>query len=367
MPDLAQDLILTLDAKAKSVRTRGLDLSFNELLDMYAGDELIIRPEYQRLFKWSIEQRSRFIESLLLELPTPPIYVVEVNDGIYELIDGLQRISSYLHFRGVLREKPEEFLRLQGCDLVPQLNGVTYQDLEKALKIKLKRHYVRVQAVGRDSDPHLRYHLFKRLNRGGELLTAQELRNCTIRLLGECFANFIISTAREQDFVTCMSLLSDARKESMELDEYVLRYFAFKNYRANYDKNIGEFLDEYMEKVTDSTLAFDYDEELRQFRRTFSALAKTLGELAFSGVNPSGKLTQQFRSLHYEAVAIGVHKPLERIDLDSQGDVAKLKNALMQLKNDKMFADMTTGGGKNYSAHLAARIEYAQKFLSGHL
>lgn len=104
----AGELIQHVDSNIDMVRTRTLDLSFNELLDMYQNDELEISPEYQRLFRWSEEKQSRFIESLILEMPIPPIYVIEVEEGIYELIDGLQRISSYLHFRGalVVEKKP---------------------------------------------------------------------------------------------------------------------------------------------------------------------------------------------------------------------------------------------------------------------
>src|SRR6185503_5732981 len=87
-------LINAIDSRLKKVHTQALDLSFNELLDMHRNGELDISPEYQRLFQWSEGARSRFVESLLLEMPVPPIYVVEEEDGRYLLIDGLQRISS---------------------------------------------------------------------------------------------------------------------------------------------------------------------------------------------------------------------------------------------------------------------------------
>jgi uncharacterized protein with ParB-like and HNH nuclease domain len=88
------DLINTIDNKMKRVHTQSLDISFNELLDMHQNDELNIHPDYQRLFRWSEGAQSRFVESLLLEMPIPPIYVIEEEDGRYLLIDGLQRISS---------------------------------------------------------------------------------------------------------------------------------------------------------------------------------------------------------------------------------------------------------------------------------
>ena len=102
MPKSDVDIIQAIDRQVKQVHTQSLDLSFNELLDMNVNGELNISPDFQRLFQWSEGARSRFIESLLLEMPVPPIYVVEEDDGRYMLIDGLQRISSYLHLRGQL-------------------------------------------------------------------------------------------------------------------------------------------------------------------------------------------------------------------------------------------------------------------------
>ena len=119
MPNPTDDigLITAVDEQVKKVRTSSLDVSFNELLDMHKTAELRIDPEYQRLFRWSEGKQSRFIESIILEMPIPPIFVIEKEDGRYELIDGLQRISSYLHFRGELEAvhlqiKRDDFLTL---------------------------------------------------------------------------------------------------------------------------------------------------------------------------------------------------------------------------------------------------------------
>lgn len=103
-------------------------------------------------------------------MPVPPIFVIETDEGIYELIDGLQRISSYLHFRGERFEVEDEddsiealedFLRLQGCDIVPDLNGLTFNELPKALQIKIKRSFVRMEVIKKESETALKYHMFK--------------------------------------------------------------------------------------------------------------------------------------------------------------------------------------------------------------
>ncbi|MFI8146340.1 DUF262 domain-containing protein, partial [Acinetobacter sp. ABJ_C5_2] len=128
-------LVTIIEEKVSKIHTTHLDVSFNEILDMYQSNELNISPDFQRLFRWSNGKQSRFIESLILEMPVPPIYVIELDDGKYELIDGLQRISSYLHLRGELvgathnNIEDKDKLKLSDCDVIEELNGFTFDEL----------------------------------------------------------------------------------------------------------------------------------------------------------------------------------------------------------------------------------------------
>ncbi|NJL59866.1 MAG: hypothetical protein HC887_09705 [Desulfobacteraceae bacterium] len=126
----------------------------------------------------------------------------------------MQRISAYLHFRGIHPERKSKdgrhiFLKLKGCDIVKELNGHTYESLPQALKIKLKRNFVRVEIIKKESDLRLRYYMFKRLNTGGSSLSYQEIRNCTVRLLGDRFVNFIIEMNKYHAFRECIAPLMD--------------------------------------------------------------------------------------------------------------------------------------------------------------
>jgi len=360
-------LIQTVDSAVTRVRTRALDISFNELFDMYKSEELIIAPDFQRLFRWSTVKQSQFIESLILELPVPPIYVIEVKDGIYELIDGLQRISSYFHFRGIHPQDTEgnmRFLTLEGCDVLPDISGLTYQKLPQALQIKLKRHFIRMEVLRRETDPHLRYHMFKRLNTGGEILSPQEMRNCTIRLLDNKFNEFLKDLAKNDNYLKCMEQLTDEKRDQMYLEEYVLRFFALKNNGDAYVKEIGDFLTAYMEAVSDPArkdVSFDYVAERAVFEKTFRVLAETLGASAFSGFNEKGTPMGYFSALHFEAFSVGLQKKLAVISLDDAGMMGKLEEALVATKLDPEFKKMTTGGGKNYAAALKQRIEFVEE------
>ena len=135
-----------IDYKIGEVRTESLDLTFGEIVNLHSSEELIIQPEYQRLFRWSNDEKSRLIESILLELPIPQIFVIEREDGVFELIDGLQRVSSVIQFINpmILNLEP---LILQECDLVHELNGFFFEDLPLRLKLRLKRSSINTVIV----------------------------------------------------------------------------------------------------------------------------------------------------------------------------------------------------------------------------
>ncbi len=365
------DLILAVDEKIKGIRTKSLDISFNELSDMYDNDELVVNPDYQRLFRWSEEKQSRFIESLILELPLPPIFVLEYENGIYELIDGLQRISSYLHFRGILKDSDGllyDPLKLKGCDIVNELDGLLYDELPPALKIRLRRNFTRVEVIRPESDPRLRYYMFKRLNTGGERLSEQEIRNCTIRLLDNKFNDFIIRMSNNENFKICMSKLPKKQKDKKFDQGYVLRFFALKNYGDKYTHDVEPFLNKYMEAVSDpkrTDVTFNYDKEITIFEKTFSILRHTLGEYSFSRLNNKGDLVS-FSVYHYEAFTQGIQKYLDMIDINDEDVLEKIKGEFYSIKQDKDFLDIIGGsGGKNTSAHLNARISFVEKRLGG--
>src|SRR3990167_4460108 len=358
------ELILALESKVEKVHTQSLDLSFNELLDMFKDGELDINPDYQRLFRWSQGAQSRFIESLLLEMPVPPIYVVEDDNGKYQLIDGLQRFSSYLHLRGELDAShlvdpisKGDYLKLQECDIVEDLNGLGFEDFPTALKIRLKRAFVRVEVVRKGSDNKFRYHMFKRLNTGGEALTSQQIRNCTIRMLDSTFIDFIIRLSKKTDFELCTTKISEQQKLGAFDQELVIRFFALKNYRYAFVHDVSDFLTEYTEKVTelDAQVAFNYAVEELVFDKTFAILSKCLGDKSFGR---AGKVDIQsnFSVYHFEAICVGLQSYLDNIDLSNEEHVKLVREKLVAIKSDPEFVTHTAGGGKNSPGPLNSRI-----------
>ncbi|MEV5786953.1 DUF262 domain-containing protein [Streptomyces sp. NPDC052287] len=360
------ELIQSVDRKITAIRTKSNDFSFNELADMYESEELIIDPEFQRMFRWTEGAQSRFVESLLLELPVPPIFLIEREDRVYELIDGLQRISSFLHFRGELRVNGEllEPLVLSDCDIVPELNGQTYSGLPRALEIKIKRSYIRAEILRKESDPRLRYYMFKRLNTGGEQLSKQEVRNATIRLLSNQFNQYIIDLARNPNFSYCVETMTEKAKNEKFDQELALRFFAFKNVGGTYKHDIADFLTDYMEAVSDPSglVQFDYAREAKTFEKTFEILHKVgeqtgYGPRIMGTVSRKGEPRWQFSVYHFEGIVLGLQRVLDQVDPANEQHVTALANVVKKGKSDPDFLQ-ATGGGKNDRISLQIRVGY---------
>lgn len=335
-------LIENVDNQIIRIRTKSLDVSFNELYDMYKNGELKIAPDYQRLFRWGEEKQSRFVESLILEMPVPPIFVIETEDGIYELIDGLQRISSYLHFRGErLGETEDDSLVLTGCDIVQELNGLSFEKMPKTLQIKIKRSFVRMEVIKKESETALKYHMFKRLNTGGELLSAQEIRNCTIRLLGAKGIEFLEECSSNRDFRSAIARLGADKMKTKYDQELVLRFFAIKNDIDNYKYPVTEFLTRYLEQMTIGTDFFDYSKEREIFKNTFKFINENWGDCAFSGRTPSGTIKNEFVLYLFDGIAISLANVISLAT--SKDNSEKIVNCIDTIKHGEELQSYKTG------------------------
>ena len=369
-----ENLLENVDSQIIKIRTKSLDVSFNELYDMYKNGELTISPDYQRLFRWEEEKQSRFVESLILEMPVPPIFVIETDDGIYELIDGLQRISSYLHFRGekldVEDDDPDDehdegnqddYLRLEGCDIVPDLNGLTFNELPKALQIKIKRSFVRMEVIKKESETALKYHMFKRLNTGGELLSAQEIRNCTIRLLGAQGMDFLEECSHNKDFANVIKRIGKDKLKTRYDQELVLRFFAIKNDIENYRYPVTEYLTRYLEKVTTEETPFDYDKERKIFQDTFRFINEQIGEAAFSGKASSGTIKNEFVLYYFDGIAIPLALLIDQIN--ACNCATEIKTKIEEIKFGQELQSYKTGSVNGVRTRIKLFMEGVQEIL----
>jgi hypothetical protein len=257
-----------------------------------------------------------------------------------------------------------EPLVLQDCDIVEELNGHTFRDLPRALDIKVKRSYIRAEILRKESDPRLRYYMFKRLNTGGEILSEQEVRNATIRLLSTDFNNFIIELSGNENFNYCIDIISDAQRLRRFDQELVLRFFAYKNNFERYKHDVSDFLTDYMEAVSDpeEPTEFDYLTERSAFEKTFFVLRRISDILGieskiFGTVSVSGEPRGQFSVYHYEGLTLGLQGVLDRIDASDDAQLRRLAEAVRLGKADREFLKHC-GAGKNYLNPMRARVNY---------
>ena len=136
------DISAEIQKYRQEIKSERMDMSFGEIMNIYQDGDILISPEFQRLFRWSDYQKTRFIESVLLGIPIPPIFVSEDVEGKWELVDGLQRLSTILSFFGLLKNdiknknnfKDEDFLMSYAADrlsiALPLYAGMTNEEFD---------------------------------------------------------------------------------------------------------------------------------------------------------------------------------------------------------------------------------------------
>jgi len=222
-----------------------------QIKDLIAtGEDVNLRPEYQRRLRWTIQQKSLLIESLLLNVPVPPVFFYENDLARYEVMDGQQRLNSIKEFLN------NEF-SLRGLQIISTLNGKNYARLPPKVKRSLDRASISaivllqesrgsLKKAGSHRVYELRRFVFERLNTGGKRLTAQEIRNA---VYGGEFNNLIVRLSRDQTFTRIWGIppyvendygdyFEDESRQknflyrTMGDCQLVLRYFALSTFAA---------------------------------------------------------------------------------------------------------------------------------------
>ena len=338
-----EDKILDLRNNLRSDR---LDMSFGEIMNLYEDGDLIISPEFQRSFRWDAKQRSDFIESILLGIPIPPIFVAEDENARWELVDGLQRISTILSFfellKGIDKDKKETYKRLVSAELTGDaLNNKTVNDLPIKMKITIKRAVCRVEILRWDSNFNMKYHLFKRLNTSSSPLSVQEVRNCIF--LGD-FNNLLKDLVENETFKT-MIPINKIKKEQMYLEELILRFFAFKYEYKNFEvkHSIEEFLDNFMKDIQSKKIILDLEKEKRDFIKILDFFDKhNFDSSIFKGGN------HQFSPNLYDSIMFVLFKFYDNYI----NNPTLFNKKINEMKNDEKYKEVS-----GHKTHLVKRMK----------
>lgn len=266
-----------LDEGKRKIFTDKTDPEVISLYNRWKDGSLILRPDFQRGFVWDNARASRLIESVLLNIPLPMIYLFEEKDGKQNVIDGQQRLTSLFSFiDGHFPDPDNRPFKLGKLKAFPEYNNKFFKELEKDVQQKIKTFSIRTILFQKDSNPDLQFEIFERLNIGAVSLNDMELRNCVYR--GK-FNDLIWELTEDADFRFLLNL--DGPERRMRDGELVLRFSSFfiKSY-INYTPPIKRFLNHTMQEYRDISDA--QAKSLRQgFKNAVHIIRSMFGDHAF--------------------------------------------------------------------------------------
>lgn len=311
-------------------------------------------PDYQREYKWSLKQQSEFIESVMIDLPIPYIYVADVsegeNEGRLEIIDGSQRIRTISRFLNNL-------FHLENLTLVPELNGFRFKDLTGPRQLRFQRKTIRFIEL-LDVDEEARRQIFYRLNSGGTKLKDMEVR------YGTNDGNFLefIKTLSSNHKFRELCPISKSRINNREYDEMILRFFAYRFDMSSYVKKVNSFLTDFMDKMngkynySENSNKVEFDEDL--FKTTFFEMLDFVEANyapLFFRKTPNNTSVPRIR---FEALSVGTSLALE----NKEGIIlSNISNWL----NSETFAILTDSDASNSIPKLRDRTFFVTNSLLG--
>lgn len=300
-------------------------------------------PDYQRDHTWEPKRQSRFIESVLIGLPIPYLFVADTaeKEARLEIVDGSQRIRTLSDFLS-------DQLVLGGLEKLTDLNGFRFSDLPVARQRRFKRHTLRMIELTEKADEEVRRDLFERINTGSQELSDMEKR------WGSMDGNFLRFTrsCSKSSLFTKLAPLPAASVKRREREEFALRFFAYFDRYEKFDRRVNDFIDGY---VRDMQKSFNAEVESK-----LEAIWELM--LGFVEINcPSGfaKKTGHTRTprVRFEAISVGTALALQKRP--------SLEVRSMEWVNDENgdFKRMTTSGSSNSKPKVKRRIEYVRDRL----
>lgn len=297
-----------LQKERRKVDFDSYDITVDELIRRVRRGRIEIAPSYQRQFRWDNERQSRLIESLLLGIPVPPLFMatnVDEGEGTsWEVVDGLQRLLSVTNFLGDNETRAAarlsgEPLRLEGLDILAALEGMGAKDLPGDLRSGLEDRPMKVIVLNDKSDLQVRFDLFERLNTGGVKLTPHEVREA---VFAGPFIDLITELALSPAFRTVVRLPRPRELDGTRQD-YILRFFAFRDRYRKFEHSVQDFLNDY---CRDATTAPHLDQRRQVFNSTFELLAQTFPD----GIHRERQKTTPVNL--YEGLSVGAALALQR-------------------------------------------------------
>lgn len=329
------------------------DLPLGTLADMVEGRSIDLEPSFQRRDRWGVEKQSALIESFLLNVPVPPVYLAEEQSGTYTAIDGKQRLAAITHFI-------KGGLRLKSLERLFEAEGINFESLPEDIRNSLRlRPYIRVVTLLRQSQSDLKYEVFIRLNRGGESLNQQEIRNVAFRGL----MNDAIYESAKSLFLRRQLKIRDDKSvayRNMTDAEMVLRFLALNEKRGKYSGNLSNDMDRYMSRHQNAD-KLHAEEQVRSFTRALSWCESIWMDFAFKRPEKDSWRDQLLAGM-YDAQMLAVATiPDEILQVNLKRNSETIAHT-RHLFDHREFEEAVRAG-TNTPQRIAFRVDAVQKML----
>jgi hypothetical protein len=330
------------------------DFSLETVAQMVDDGAIDTAPRYQRRDRWKRDKQSALIESFLLNIPVPPVYLSEDEFGSYSVIDGKQRLTT---IRDFMRN---DFSLIHSASF-PELRGLYFRDLPRELANALRvRPYIRVVTLLKQSDPELKYQVFLRLNTGGEPLNAQEIRNVAFR--GPL--NDLIYELSADEFLHFQLKIRDPRSPNFRnmLDaEWVLRFLTLSESWETFAGDLRRSMDDFM-RFNQRADEMTRDAMSATFLRSITACHRLWGSYAFKRPVVNGWRDLAIAGM-YDAEMIAVSQLSDRQIANLSEREPEVLDMTQRLFGDPDFEAATTQA-TNTPSRVQFRIERMARALT---
>lgn len=345
-------------AKERTVKSQMIEYDLETLVKKINKGVIQLDPEYQRRHRWPQDYSSKLIESLILNIPIPIIYIsqnfdadTETTDYRFSVIDGQQRLTAIRDFFN------DEFELIE-LESLQELNGLKYSQLPPFLVRRLEERTIKCLRIDSTVDPQVKLDIFERLNSGSVKLEPQELRNASHQgrfndLCKELSKN---STYQELLQITPAKSASNTKVKRMEDVELVLRFYALKDGKfKSYSQKSGYAFKDFLSDALEEGNKME-ESELQSFKERFewlvSFIHSSLGNTPFAKYkfeNDEFVLQSRFNSAVYDSIVIGVN------DTNINQITDENRDGLKELFKDLEYFEAVSGSTNN-SSKVVTRI-----------
>ena len=278
------DIEVPFDPSKIDIQVKSISIS--NLQSRLKNDELDLTPDFQRQANvWDLKRKSRLIESVLLRIPLPSFYFSEDDDGVYSVVDGLQRLCTLFHFMDFAELNRVtgarlNALRLTDLQYLKESEGLSFAELDRKFQRRISELEITANIIRPGTPPAVKFNVFARLNQGGMPLTAQEIRNA---IYSGVWRRKLRALAESQEFLKVTERkIRTQRQQDLEL---VLRFVALWQLESPFMRPSGKTLDDFLNETVDCTLRHWDDRKWHEaalaFNRALVAAGRIFGKHVF--------------------------------------------------------------------------------------